>query len=138
MIILLRAILVAMGAVVIAMTVWICTPSTMFFNPISLTLEGDQLTFVRDTPFGDVPIDWIGEITLLDEDNFECAGSGRRIAQNEKSGLITGKIGAWAKPCLDAGAPFILRYQYQVRLLGLIPLRPTGIFLRVDKEELAP
>ena len=122
-----------MTAAVAVMVLWLVTPSAMFFNPLSLALAGDQMTLVRDTPFGDVRIDWIGEITLLNQDNYECGGSGRRIAQDEKSNAVTLKIGAWAKPCLDAGAPFVLRYQYQVRLFGLIPLRPTGISLVVEK-----
>ena len=129
----LRMIAGLMTVAISAMALWLMTPSTMFFNPLSLSLDGDRITLVRDTPFGDVPIDWIGEITLINQDNYECGGSGHRIAQQEKSGAVTLKIGAWAKPCLDAGAPFVLRYQYQVWLFGLIPLRPTGISLVVEK-----
>jgi len=132
----LRVIFVAMATVALALLVWIVTPSSMFYSPVSLNLEGDRLTFVRDTPFGEVQIEWIGEITLLKQDHYECGGSGRRLAQPEPGGVMSATIGAWAKPCLDAGAPFILRFQYQVMLFGIIPLRPTGITLQVDAEDI--
>lgn len=130
----LRVVIVAMGAVVLALVAWVSTPSAMFFNPVSLTLEGERLTFVRDTPFGEVNILWIGEIILLDQDNFECSGQGNRMAQVADGNVVSANIGVWARPCIEAGAPFILRYQYQVVLWGLIPLRPVEISLKVNGE----
>lgn len=127
MISLLRVILVAMVAVVLTMVVWLVTPSSMFFAPVSMTLEGDTLTFVRDTPFGEVDVEWVGEISVINSDGFECAGSGVRIAQETPNGIVSGRVGTWARACLDAGPPFVIRYRYKVWLFGLIPLRPTGI-----------
>lgn len=128
----LRAILIAMAMSALAMVVWIVTPSSMFFAPVSLSLDGDKLTMVRDTPFGDVAVEWVGEITLIDRDGFECSGSGHRIAQVADNGVVTGTIGRWASACIEEGPPFVLRYRYQVWLLGVIPLRPTGISIKVE------
>lgn len=134
----LRWTLAFMATVVLLLVLWVATPSSLFYNPVALKLEGETVTVVRDTPFGEVPITWIGEITLLDQDNFECSGSGNRIAQVEKGGVVSQRIGSWAFPCMAAGRPFVLRYQYQVYLFGIIPLRPVGISIRLDKEELTP
>lgn len=105
---------------------WLLIPSSFLVQPVSVSLRGDTLTIARSTPFGDVTVNWLGEVVLLDgRDNFECTGSGTSIIQYQPDGLYTGVIGAWAKPCLDDGAPFVLRFRYQALLFGLIPLRPV-------------
>lgn len=109
-----------------ALAGWLAVPSSFLVQPVSVSLRGDQLTISRSTPFGSVTVNWLGEIALLDgRENYECTGSGTSIIQQQPDGIYTGTIGPWAKPCLDAGAPFVLRFRYQALLFGLIPLRPV-------------
>lgn len=131
----LRVILVCMAMTAFLLAMWVATPSSVFYNPTEIKLDGETITLMRDTPYGQVQINWIGEITLVNQDNFECAGYGKRIAQTEETNMVTAKIGSWAIPCIAAGAPFVLRYEYQVMLGGIIPLRPVGITVQLDKEE---
>ncbi len=108
---------------------WLTVGSSIFLRPVSLVLDGTQLTFVRETPFGEVDAKWWGEITLLDNgsdrDGFECPGSGRRPFQVAENDLVTATIGAWAMPCVSQGPPMVFRLAYQVMLFGKIPLRPV-------------
>lgn len=113
--------------VVLAMlAAWIAVPSSVFLQPVSLSVSGRTLTMVRLTPFGDVTARWTGEITMLDRGGMECpAGGGTMLAQVVHNDLVRRDLGEWAAPCLDAGPPFVLRFEFQVMLFGLLPLRPV-------------
>lgn len=123
----LQIIMMIMVGISLLMIVWISTPSSIFFNPLKLYVKDKEITLVRVTLTENTEIEWIGEITLLGRDGFQCHGYGKYIASYEQNNVITTSIGLWAEPCLDQGAPFILRYSYQVIVLGILPLRPVGI-----------
>jgi hypothetical protein len=130
----LRQILLWMITTATLMALWLITPSSLFVQPISLGLKGNKLTIIRETPLGDVTVNWIGEIYLIGREGFECAGQGTSIIQTVPDDLYTGTIGAWAKPCLEEGPPFILRFQYSAQLFGIIPLRPVHFATTVNPQ----
>ncbi|NOD65749.1 hypothetical protein [Ruegeria sp. HKCCD6109] len=116
---------VVSGIFVAGAIAWLFVPSTLFVNPISMTLKGDQVRFVRETPYGTVQARWRSEITLIG-DGFEC-NSGRwqeATYQEIKGNTVTYRIGDWANDCLEAGPPFFLRTTRKVILFGWLPLRP--------------
>lgn len=129
----LRFVFVTMGAVILLMLVWLATPSSVFYKPISLAIAGRDLTFLRETPFGPVTVHWIGEVTMLDKESLECMNEGSFIGQDGQDELLTVPVGEWAYRCIDQGKPFILRYQFQVMLGGVLPLRPTDISVTINK-----
>lgn len=123
----LQIIMMIMAGITLLMVAWLSTPSSIFFNPLKLYIKDEKITLVRITLAENTEIEWIGEITLLGRDGFQCHGYGKYITSYEENNIVTRDIGLWAKPCLDQGAPFILRYSYQVIVLGILPLRPVGI-----------
>ncbi len=132
MILLLRLIAVGMMTVIMALGVYLAVPSSSLVHPIALTLDGDQLTFVRETPYGAVDVMWSSEIVMLENEGFECGGSGVRNIQPSPRNLVRAKIGRWADYCISLGPPFVLRYQYRAMLFGWLPLRPTEIVITVE------
>lgn len=135
MIAVLRAIAMGMLSIILALGVYLAVPSSMFFRPIALTIDGDDLRFVRETPFGAVDVSWSAEMVLLATEGYECVGSGVREIQPAPGNVVRGKIGPWAEFCIDLGPPFVLRYHYQVLLFGWLPLRPTEIAITVEAEQ---
>ena len=120
---------------VIALTLfaWVMTPSALFLNPLYFSLEGTKQTTIRETPFGDVDVRWVGEITMAD--GTECTGHGQYIAQDQPGNMVITTIQPWAMDCINAGPPFVLRYRLQVMLFGIIPLRPVDMVTTVDESQ---
>lgn len=123
----LKGILVVLTSLVLITGTWMVTPSSLFLRPISIAIDGTTLTFIRETPYGDTDVIWHGQITLLNADGFECSGNGRGIVQQQPNDLVQRRVSAWMQECVAAGPPYVIRYEYQVMLFGLIPLRPVGI-----------
>lgn len=117
---------------ILCFAVWPAVPSSIFLRPVSWTIDGETIRFVRETPFGDVTADWTAEIRLIDGDGFECHGDGRAYYQVEPTNAITYKIGEWARNCITAGPPFTIRLSWQVLLFDVIPLRKTSTTLVVE------
>ncbi len=111
---------------------WASIGSDMFLHPTSLRLDGTTVILVRETPWGETYARWNSEITLIDEQGFECAAQGSAIFQNEVADTVTFTIGPWAGACIDAGPPMVFRARWQVVLFGVIPLRPVSITTLIE------
>lgn len=114
-------------------------PSSYFMNQASMTIDREEgrgwvMTSVRDMPRGAVWASWRMEITVLDRPEprrfsgpavLKCHHEEQELFVPFAGGLTKDQIGLWAWPCLDAGPPLYVHYQWQVVLLGRIWLRPS-------------
>jgi hypothetical protein len=117
---------------ILLFALWYAVPSSLFMQPISWKLTGNEVRFVRITPYGDVIANWKSEITLINRDGFECYGSGTSFYQEEPTNTVSYELGDWARRCIEAGPPFTIRQTWQVVLFDIIPLRPTEIIIVVE------
>ena len=115
---------------------WFTFPTSAFIRPISLSIQQDQVRFVRETPFGSVQARWVSEITLIDGDGFECNSGHWRNAEYQPidGNTVVYQIGAWADRCIEAGPPFYLTTTRQVLLWGVIPLKPMRSTTEIQGE----
>ncbi|KQI67058.1 hypothetical protein AN189_17705 [Loktanella sp. 3ANDIMAR09] len=129
--------------VVLALVVsgaYLAVPSSLFLRDVSMTVDGDRVRYVRETPFGDVTAEWHAEITLIDGDGFECASGPWQVAtyQAIPGNTVTYNLGSWADDCLEAGPPYYLTTTRRVLLFGVIPLRKMTQRTEVEGERPAP
>ena len=119
---------------------WWAMPSSLFIRTISITVQDNQVRFVRELPFGEVHGRWRAEITLIDGGGYECSSGGWREAfyQMEDGNTVVFDLGEWAADCIEAGPPFYLRRTQSVLLFGVIPLRPETITTEVQGERRDP
>lgn len=118
---------VVSGTFVAGAVAWLFVPSTVFVKEVSTRVEGDQVRFIRETPYGTVQARWRTEITLIEgKEGFECSSGDWQEAtyQQIPGNTVSYRIGEWADECLEAGPPFYLRTTRQVILFGWLPLRP--------------
>jgi len=108
---------------ILAFALWYAVPSSLFVQPVSWSLNGTDVRFVRLTPYGDVTAKWKTEISLINRNGFECYGNGTAFYQVEPTNTVTYEIGDWALRCVNAGPPFTIRQTWQVVLFDLITLR---------------
>lgn len=113
---------------------WFTLPTNFFIRQVSLEVDGGQVRFVRELPFGRVTAQWQSEITLLD--GFECNSGEWRIAQYQPvaGNTVRYDLGDWAAPCLAAGPPFYLTTTRRALLFGVIPLRASVTRTDVEGE----
>ena len=106
---------------------WLSIPSSLFIREISTTVEGRQVTFVRELPLGPVTAEWQTEITLINEGGFECNSGAWQIAyyQEIQGNTVRYELQPWADNCINAGPPFYITNTRRVLLFGLIPLRSS-------------
>lgn len=125
---------------VVLTVLWACVPSSIFLRNISLTVHGDVVQYVRETPFGSVDARWRAEIVLIDGENMECnSGAWKTATYQKKAGnSVTYRLGDWARDCLDAGPPFYLTTTRQVLLAGIIPLRQQVQTTEVEGDRVSP
>ena len=104
---------------------WLSVPSSLFIREISTTVDGHEITFVRELPLGSVTAEWQTEITLIDEGGFECNSGAWRVAyyQEAPGNTVRYELQPWADACIDAGPPFYITNTRRVLLFGVIPLR---------------
>lgn len=124
---------------------WLALPSSAFLRPEAVIYDGRMVTLQRQTPWGAVTSTWDRELYVVGT-HLEChaptrtehhqrvAGhvdpeTGKQIAEN----TVTWVEGDWALPCLTAEPPIIATHTWQVRLFGLIPLRPVRLVTTIEK-----
>lgn len=124
------------------MVAWL-TCSTQFLMGVEdIHYDGDQVTFVRTTPFGDVWAEWTTEIRVSRESKECHSGRHRALYQQIPEGNAEGatphtvnySLGPWATPCLNFGPPLIIVNSWQAYLFGVIPLRPHHLTTIVDAQ----
>ena len=123
--------------IVLALVVWFATPSRLFFNPEEVHIDGYEVTLARTYPvsflFGPPVVSYTETVRRLD-------GSGQICDDNNGAGyqyVTEGPIGRWdiedwAKDCMIA--PYLWRAEWQVKVFGLIPLRPVSLSLLVEPD----
>lgn len=104
--------------------VWLAVPSSLFIREVSITVDGDRVTFTRELPWGEVPGVWASEITLADGATCSSGGWQPALYQQQEGNTVTYPLGGWARECVEAGPPFYLRTVRWVMLWGWLPLRP--------------
>ena len=104
---------------------WLSVPSSLFIREISTTVDGHEITFVRELPLGPVTAEWQTEITLINAGGFECNSGAWQVAyyQETPGNTVRYDLQPWANACIDAGPPFYITNTRRVLLFGLIPLR---------------
>lgn len=104
---------------------WLSLPSSLFIREISTTVEGNEVTFVRELPLGAVTAEWQTEITLINGSGFECNSGAWRAAYYQEllGNTVRYELQSWADPCVEAGPPFYITNTRRVLLFGVIPLR---------------
>jgi hypothetical protein len=67
---------------------------------------------------------------LHSEGSYECSSGPWRtsVYQENRKNVVSYRLGAWAKPCLDQDVDYTLITTRQVMLMGIIPLRPSTSF----------
>lgn len=110
---------------------WILTPSSLFVRHVSTQIDGNTVTFTRETPFGTVRGRWISTISLLD--GRECNSDFWAIAEYQEipSNIVVYELGDWAADCIDIGPPYTITTYRSVMLFGFIPLRPDRTVTQV-------
>lgn len=117
---------VGLFVIVPLVILWFALPSSLFIYPVSMAVEDDgMVTSVRRTPFGAVEADWTARIVVSHNNGYICAATGTAYYTQVPGDLVRYRIGAWALPCIEAGPPLVITYTRQVKLFGLIPLRPV-------------
>lgn len=124
---------------------WLALPSSVFLKPEAIIYDGRIVTLQRQTPLGSVTSTWDRELYVVGT-HLECHAptslaqhqrvsgrvdpeTGETVAEN----TVTWIEGDWALPCLMAEPPIIATHTWQVRLFGLIPLRPVRLVATIDK-----
>ena len=125
-----------MAAGFLATGLWFMFPTSVFIQPISLTITGHQVRFVRETPYGSVQARWVSEITLIDGDGFECNSGAWRNAEYQpiEGNTVVYDLGDSADRCVEAGPPFCLTTTRQALLWGIIPLKPLRTTTEIQGE----
>lgn len=134
-----------MALVVLAGILWAAVPSSVFLDPIAVYYDGRTVTLVRRTPYGPVQADWSRELHVVGTE-LECHApsilvrirpvdgdigeDGKRAGEN----TIIYDAGDWALPCLRSEPPIIATHTWQVKVLGLIPLRPVRITGTIERQ----
>lgn len=130
---------------VVLALIWLALPSSAFLRPEAVIYDGRMVTLQRQTPWGDVSSTWDRELYVVGT-QLECHAptslaqhqpveghidpeTGSQIAEN----TVTWVEGDWALPCLMAEPPIIATHTWQVRLFGLIPLRPVRLVATIEK-----
>ena len=125
--------------------IWLALPSSAFLRPEAIIYDGRMVTLQRQTPWGAVTSTWDRELYVVGT-HLECHAptrtahhqrvtghidpeTGNQIAEN----TVTWVEGDWALPCLMAKPPIIATHAWQVRLFGLIPLRPVRLVATIEK-----
>ena len=97
------------GSLVAITGAWLALPSSLFLHPVSIAIDGTTLTFIRETPHGDVDVVWHGQIVLLNPGGFANNWISLKLV-----GVKTNRaaLGARIRLTLDgAGAGSRLRYR---------------------------
>ena len=126
-------------AIALAAFVWLMIPSSLFFRPDAVTINGYQVAVTRTFPMYDVfgferPIvRYVETVRDLRNQSQVCAdnnGIGFRYTSN--SPVAVWSIEEWAAPCMTGS--FVWAATWQVKLFGIIPLRPVELsFVRVEQ-----
>lgn len=124
---------------------WLALPSSVFLKPEAIIYDGRIVTLQRQTPLGSVTSSWDRELYVVGT-HLECHAptslaqhqrvsgrvdpeTGETVAEN----AVTWIEGDWALPCLMAEPPIIATHTWQVKLFGLIPLRPVRLVATIEK-----
>lgn len=112
--------------VVIAMCLaaWVAVPSSIFIQPLSLRLVGNEFLFVRDTPHGPVWGVWRQEVR---SELGNCPPrEGRSFYENVGVDTIVFDVIADDANCIpEEGGTFFVHVSRSVLLDGWFPLRPS-------------
>ena len=130
----------ALVLAILAGLFWGLVSTSLFLRQAGMTItrapDGDWImTSIRETPFGSVEADWIGEYRVIGrEDGMTCQASGRANFSVIEGDVSRYAIGDWATPCLEEGPPIAVTYTRRALLFGLIPLRPDRFTFTINPE----
>lgn len=122
-------------AVLIIGMAWLAIPSSVFLKPYDLDINGERVTFVRDTPLGSVDVRWVGEVVRLSPirgPKLTCVQSGVARFEELPGNQVEGDKTVWFGPCIDAPGEYLYRVSFRVLAFGWFPLRPVTMRKRFD------
>lgn len=97
-----------------------------FMRPVSYSLDGYRVGFVRETPWGGVWAKWWSEFAVRSSDgtSLECHASGQAQYQTEPDNYVTYNLAEPLRLCAGTPGELIMRQRWQVSLFGIVPLLP--------------
>lgn len=131
----LYAVLYSFVAIILIMALWLVLSTDMLMRPTAIHYDDRRVTFVRETPFGDVWGVWSTEIRVTGTGEECSSGRNRAMYQVKEDSTVTYYLGPWADRCLEQGPPLVIVDTWQALLLGVIPLRPVRITTVIEIKE---
>lgn len=127
------------GLVALCVLAWLAVPSGALLRPVSYSINGEWVTFVREVPFGQVSAKWATEIRAAGKQCnanggptvYETGDMGERLAEARY------RLNA---PVLACTGPegFDMSQTHTVMIFGAIPLRATESLWRCPSNNGAP
>ena len=106
--------------------------TSLLIRPLAIHYNGAEVTFVRETPFGEVLGEWSTEIRVAATGRECSSGTHLSTYQEEPNNTVNWRLGVWAAPCLEAGPPLVIVDTWRALLFGVIPIRPVQIVTVID------
>lgn len=126
---------------IVAAVGWVVLPSAWFIDPVAVHYDGREVTIIRRVPHGPMYATWSREMHVVgterdcyapDVSSYVMPFRGGRDTQSAEI-TATYREGGWALPCLTAEPPIIAVHTWQVRLFGIIPLRPVRTTATIER-----
>lgn len=126
---------VVAGISLFLLVLWVSVPTSFFYRPTAVSIQGYEVTVSRTFPLSppfNPPIIKYVEIVRPLDGGQPCVDRNEFRYRLTQGKTATWNIGAWAAPCVDGEGSAIWSARWQVKIFGIIPLRP------VELEQIVP